>query len=92
MNLLSVVAAVYGLLCLAALLLIPASLYGWFGVARGPLGAVFAILLGMPWTLALKWLDPRNPWLSASLIAAGMAINIFLLIALGRWIDRLRGR
>ena len=42
---------------LFALLLLAAGTFGWFGVAKDPLSAVFLIPLGLPWNAIL----PASP-------------------------------
>lgn len=53
------------------------------------LAAVFAIMLGWPWSL---WTLPRieggRPLLAAVVIAAGMLLNLALLAGLCRWLRR----
>lgn len=67
-----------------ALALIPASVFGWFGVEQDPLSAVFALLLSLPWSLALHLLDRAGPILSWIAAAAGIATNAFLLFYAAR--------
>ena len=66
-----VIAAIYGFLCLAALLLIPASLGGWFGMARDPLAGIFAILLGAPWSYLLNFIPNLGVWFNVAAVALG---------------------
>ena len=75
----------YAVLCMVALWFIPASVYGWLGVEPDPLSAVFALLLAIPWTLLLRLAPETGPWPSALLLAAGMAMNVWLLWRLQRW-------
>ncbi|MEJ8855596.1 hypothetical protein WKW79_13505 [Variovorax robiniae] len=67
---------IYALLALLSLLLIPASAHGWFGVARDPLSAVFALALALPWTVLIFALPPMPTWLSFALLALGMTLNV----------------
>lgn len=83
-------AALYALLCLIALLLVPASIYGWFGVAEDPLGGVFAILLALPWSVALGHFPALGTAATMVLLVAAMAINILILLGLGRLVARWR--
>ncbi|MBD9369739.1 hypothetical protein [Xanthomonas sp. XNM01] len=72
--LLRIVVVIYGLCCIAALSWLMWRGSGWFGVSD-PLAGVYAIALGMPWTL---WLDrvPGNFFLVKVLaITVAMAIN-----------------
>jgi hypothetical protein len=75
----------YGVLCLIALWFIPASVYGWLGIERDPLAAVFALLLAMPWSLLLRRIGDHGVWFSGVWLAIGMAINLWLLWLLQRW-------
>ena len=50
----------YVLACAAALVLLPASAYGWLRIERDPLSAVFAIMLAAPWSWVC-WL-----WISST--------------------------
>ncbi len=75
----------YAALCVVALWFIPASVYGWLGTEPDPLSAVFALLLAIPWTFLLRLAPEAGPWPSAALLAAGMAMNIWLLWRLQRW-------
>lgn len=84
-------ATAYALLSLVALLMIPASAYSWWGFGPDPLSAVFAIILSMPWALALWALDGAPTWLYMALLALCMGANLAIIIALGRWLRR-RGR
>lgn len=60
MKIFRALAAFYGLLCLIALMLIPASAHSWFGIAEDPLSGVFAILLALPWSAALGHLPAMS--------------------------------
>lgn len=85
-------ATAYTLLCLVALLVIPASAYEWWGFVADPLSGVFAIMLAMPWALGLWALRETPTWLSVVLLALCMALNLLILIAIGRWFRRRRKR
>jgi hypothetical protein len=85
-----VLAALYALLCLIALLFVPASIYGWFGVAQDPLGGVFAILLALPWSAALGHLPTLGTAATMVLLIAAMALNILILLGIGRLAARWR--
>ena len=82
------IAIVYAALSLFALLLIPASLFGWFGVAPDPLSGVYAYLLSLPWILILMPFDTINSWVALAVSAAGMALNVWLLLRLARLFSR----
>ena len=84
-------ATAYALLCLVALLIIPASAYSWWGFEPDPLSGVFAIIMAMPWAMALWALDGTEIWLSIVLLAICMGANLAIIVSLGRWLRR-RGR
>lgn len=83
-------ATAYALLCLVALLMIPASAYSWWGFGPDPLSGVFAIILAMPWAMGLWALDGAPIWLSILLLALCMGANLTIIISLGRWLRRRR--
>lgn len=84
-----IVVGVYAVLCLGSLALVPLSGAGAFGLARDPLSGVFAIVLGLPWTMLSGMLvDDFGTWTGLLVVAAGMAINGFVMTWLCR---RLRG-
>ena len=80
----------YAVLCVIALWFIPASVHGWLGIEHDPLSAVFAFLLALPWTLLLRLVPEAGPWPSAALLAASMALNVWLLWRLQAWWQRSR--
>lgn len=82
-------ATAYALLCLVALLMIPASAYSWWGFKPDPLSGVLAIILAMPWAMGLWALDGAATWLLIVLLAICMGANLAIIVSLGRW---LRGR
>lgn len=84
-------AALYALLCLIALLLIPASAHGWFGIAEDPLSGVFAILLALPWSAALGHLPAMGTAATIAVLLAAMILNIAILLAIGKLATRKRG-
>jgi hypothetical protein len=80
---------VYQVLCALALLVIPLSAMGAFGIEPDPLAAVFAILLALPWSLFLDQLGGEgNIALNLAFLAVGMVINGALLLALCRLAGR----
>jgi len=86
----TIVAGIYVTLCVMSLALVPLSAAGGLGVVRDPLAAVFAVLVGLPWSLlALKLSDGTSLAVSLALIAIGMAINTALLLTLCRLVGRL---
>lgn len=69
----------------AALLLLAFGTFGWLGVERDPLAAVYLLPLGLPWNRFLDafpaaWL----PWLAA----AAPLVNVVLLFAVCRAVNR----
>ena len=84
MRLASLIAWIYGGLCAGALLLIPAAAYGWMGVAADPDAGNFAFILGLPWSLAREAFGSPPLWLSILLVMLGMALNILIILWLGR--------
>ena len=86
MRVVRVLMALYAALCVVALWFIPASVHGWLGIEPDPLAAVFALLLALPWSLLLRLAGDPGPWLATALLAAGMALNLWLLWRLqNRW-------
>ncbi len=76
----------YAVACVLSLLLVPASLYGWFGLERDPLSGVFAALLGMPWVLLLSLVvDPEGPVTGFLFIAVCLTLNLLILRAICRY-------
>lgn len=82
----------YAIACVLALALVPMSAAGW--IARDPLSAIPAVLLGLPWSIGLPWLGAsESVALNLALLLLGMALNFGLLWALGTWLAaRLRKR
>lgn len=74
-----IIAIAYLAAGLIALMLVPASLHGWFGVAEDPLSGVFALLLGLPWTLLLWFSDNGGTWLALGVAGGGILLNFWLL-------------
>lgn len=74
--------------CLAALALIPATGAGLFGLVPDPFVALYAVVLGLPWSYLSLWLAPGEPGVARAmaLIAAGMALNLAALL----WLCRRR--
>jgi hypothetical protein len=81
---LRIIAIVYAVAGIIAVLMVPASVYGWAGVEPDPLSGVFALLLGLPWSLTLELLGEPNTWKSLAVCAVGIAINAWLLFWLAR--------
>jgi hypothetical protein len=87
-----VIRGVYTVLCVISLFMIPASVYGWFGVEKDPLGAVFAVMLAMLWSMFLGQLGTSSGsiWLNTGLLAGGMLLNGLIILILGRLFIRRR--
>lgn len=81
----------YGLACVAAMVLMAVGTMGLGGVEPDGLAAVWAIVLALPWSLAALALLPDEvpPLAGAGVVVAGMAINLGLLILGRRWLKRL---
>lgn len=67
-----------------AILVVPASVYGIAGIEPDPLSGIFALLLGLPWTLVLHFFDDIGTWGSLTICAFGVALNVFILWHLSR--------
>lgn len=70
---------------LLAALLVPASLFGWFGIAPDPLSAVFVTMLAMPWIMAANLFAALSTWAALALALAAIAFNFWLLRMLAKW-------
>jgi hypothetical protein len=73
---------VFALLYAAALAIGLIGTYGWFGQPQDPLGWVFILPLGLPWTLML---DGEAPWA----VALAPLLNLAILVAICRY---MKGR
>ncbi len=70
----------YLIACVLALALIPATGYGLFGIEPNPFVALYAVVLGVPWSFLSAWLTGDVGVAgSMALIALGMAVNVALL-------------
>jgi hypothetical protein len=81
----------YVLAAVAAVALVPISFYELFGVAKDPLSGIPAILLGIPWSIALGFLfaDFELPRAVFALIGIlPLVINAALLWLLQRRLAR----
>jgi hypothetical protein len=81
-------ATAYVLLSMVALLMIPASTYSWWGFGPDPMAAVLAIVLAMPWAMALWATGSLPTWVSVLLLASCMGANLAIIVAIGRWLRR----
>jgi hypothetical protein len=87
-----VIAAVYAILCLISLALIPISAMGLFGVEEDPVSAVFAVILALPWSHWLGDLGGGSVMRAFMLLAGGMVLNLAIIAGLGRFLKARRGR
>ena len=77
--------AVYLIISIASVLLIPASDAGFFGLKPEPLSAVFAIFLGLPWSTMLgDYASDTSLLWNLFLFLLGPALNALILILLCR--------
>lgn len=62
--------------------------------ADDPLSAVFLVIAALPWTIPmgalLDWIGEPAVWVSFLVTATGIALNLLLLIGIGRWLGRRR--
>lgn len=87
-----VLVGLYLLAGVGALLLIPASAGGWFGIEPDPLSAVYALLLSLPWSmLLLHLMDPGSPLVAWLICSAGIALNGGIALWLVRRLRRPAG-
>ena len=84
MSLKRVLFGIYVALCAFSLLLIPVSIFGWFGAEKDPIGAAYAILFAMPWSLFLGQLgvESDSVWLNVAMLGCGMLLNIAIVLIL----------
>lgn len=85
-----IVAGVYGVLGAIAVMLVPASAHGWFGLAEDPLAGVFAVVLGAPWVWLLPATDDAP--LQLAMAAGAIGLNVVVILLVGRAIRSLRRR
>lgn len=83
-KILTALAFAYLLAGIVSLWFVPASAYGWLGVEPDPLAGIFALILSLPWSLALRLLAEPGPVLAGIGCAIGIAINFALLLWLAR--------
>lgn len=77
---------------LLALLLIPASANGWFGIEPDPLSATLALLLTLPWSpLISRVLSGDSTFSGVVAIVGGLALNFAILVFLARRLRRIAG-
>lgn len=89
---LTVIIRVYALAALASLGLAIVGVSGLFGLEPDPFASIFAMLFAMPWFFLVDTAYSDNPELWAfALLAAGMAVNFGILLALRHWVRRANG-
>lgn len=62
--------------------------FGWMGVEKDPLSAVFLVILGQPW---VRWVDdllPESLWSAGAALTP--AINASMIFAICRFFARSR--
>jgi hypothetical protein len=82
---------IYVVAAVAALALVPISLFELFGVARDPLSGIPAVLLGLPWSFALAFVtaDFELPRILYALLGViPLVLNAWLLWRLQRKLAR----
>ena len=80
------VVGVYAVLCVLALLVVPLSAIGAFGIEPDPLAAVSAMLLALPWSLLLDLVaSDDNMIVNLALVALAMIINGAIMVGLCRF-------
>lgn len=77
-------AALYVLLCVLAWGLVP--------LGDDGLSGIYVILLALPWSMALPLVDGLPVVAGWGLLVLGMAVNLALILGLGRLLERLRKR
>ena len=87
-TLLRVLIVVYAACCVVALWFIPASANGWLAIEPDPLAGIFALLFALPWSPLLPLMGDVGPWFAVGVLAACMALNVWLLWRLQRWWQR----
>lgn len=85
---LKLLALIYVLACVFALLFIPASARGWFGLASDPLAGIFAGLLSLPWILVLDRLGLELTGIPSAVLCMG--INLLILLVIDWLVSRRR--
>ena len=83
--------ALYLMAGAVALLRIPASAHGWFGLPQDAWAGVYAIVLALPWSVLLNWLpEPIPTGVFMVVLAVGMALNALIFVRAWRWLRRWR--
>jgi len=87
-NVLFAIALLYSVACVLSLAIIVGSQQHWFGMEADPLAAMYALMLGLPWTLLLRLYDPGSTVVVMLMMAVGMGINTTAIL----WIATRLGR
>ena len=74
-------ALTYGLVSLSVMLFVLAGSYEWTGIKPHPMASIYALLLGMPWVLAVDTVQPDN--VRFALAAIGVIVNMLLILGIG---------
>lgn len=74
-----VLATLYAILGISALLLGWATTQGWFGVTPESLGMVYALAMALPWIVVLRWLPDIGPIGLSAFIVLAIALNTTLM-------------
>jgi FtsH-binding integral membrane protein len=77
-----IIALVYGALCAIAVVIMAVGVFGWFGADRDPVSAAYAIMLSMPWALAMG--GTGSPAIALAVVIGGMLLNLAIIIGAGK--------
>lgn len=79
-------ALTYGFVSVSVMLFVLAGSYGWSGIEPHLLAGIYALLLGMPWVLAVDDVQPDS--VRFALAAIGVIANILLVLGVGWLVSR----
>lgn len=84
MSIRRILLGIYVALCAFSLFLVPVSVYGWFGAEKDPIGAAYAIILAMPWSLFLGQFGENSGsiLLNVAILGGGMLLNVAIILIL----------
>lgn len=85
----AIIGGIYAVLGLLSLVLLLVGVFGWFGAERDPIAGAFAMLLAIPWSLALDRIE--SPGLAIFRLFLGMALNLLILVSIGKLISHRFG-
>jgi hypothetical protein len=78
-----IILGIYLALCVLALVLVPLSHHGVWGIEPAPLSGIFAILLASPWVqLTARWVSETSVLFNLFLVALCMLLNAAILFGL----------